>query len=72
MFTGIVEKTARVIGVADGPKFRRLTIAADWPDVRLGQSIAVNGVCLTVADIDRTNLGFDVILETSTRQTSDF
>jgi|SRR5665213_898306 len=64
MFTGIIEKTARVIGVADGPKFRRLTIAADWTDVRLGQSVAVNGVCLTVADIAPGELGFDVVLET--------
>jgi len=67
MFTGIVEKTVRAIGVADGPKFRRLTIAVDWPDVRLGQSIAVNGVCLTVADIADGELGFDVILETLNR-----
>ncbi|HWE04477.1 MAG TPA: riboflavin synthase [Tepidisphaeraceae bacterium] len=64
MFTGIIEKTARVIGVADGPKFRRLTIAADWPDVGLGQSVAVNGACLTVADVAPGELGFDVILET--------
>lgn len=64
MFTGIIEKTARVIGVAEGPMFRRLTIAAEWPDARNGQSIAVNGVCLTLARITPGELGFDVVLET--------
>jgi riboflavin synthase len=65
MFTGIVEKTVRVVGVADGPMFRRLTLATDWTDVKLGDSIAINGVCLTVAEIsDQNHLGFDVIKET--------
>jgi riboflavin synthase len=64
MFTGIIEKTARVIGIANGPMFRRLTLALDWPDVRDGESIAVNGVCLTVAQILPGELGFDVIAET--------
>jgi len=64
MFTGIIEKTARVIGVADGKAFRRLTLASHWTDVVLGQSIAVNGVCLTVAEMGVGELGFDVILET--------
>jgi len=64
MFTGIVEKTVRVIGVADGPMFRRLTIAGHWDDVRDGESIAVNGVCLTVAERSSGEIGFDVIQET--------
>lgn len=64
MFTGIVERTVRVIAASDGPKFRRLTLAIDWPDVRDGESIAVNGVCLTVAARSPGELGFDVIKET--------
>ena len=64
MFTGIVEKTSRIIGIAVGPMFRRVTLAANWPDVRGGESVAVNGVCLTVAEIMPGELGFDVILET--------
>lgn len=64
MFTGIIEKTTRVIGVADGAMFRRLTLACNWPDVRAGESIAVNGACLTVAEIAPGELGFDVIAET--------
>jgi riboflavin synthase len=71
MFTGIIEKTARVIGVADGKSFRRITIASDWSDVSLGQSVAVNGVCLTIAEIGVGNLGFDVILETLNKTNLD-
>jgi riboflavin synthase len=64
MFTGIVERTARVIGAVAGPKFRRLTLALDWPDVRDGESVAINGVCLTVAERQNGSLGFDVVKET--------
>ncbi|MDB5329951.1 MAG: Riboflavin synthase eubacterial/eukaryotic [Phycisphaerales bacterium] len=64
MFTGIIERTARVMGVVNGPKFRRITLAVDWPDVRNGESVAVNGVCLTVAEMAPGELGFDVIAET--------
>jgi riboflavin synthase len=54
MFTGIVEKSVKVVGVAQGPKFVRLTLACDWDDVKLGESVAVNGVCLTVVSHDPT------------------
>ena len=67
MFTGIVEQAVKVVAVADGPKFVRLTLVTDWPDVRLGESIAVNGVCLTVAEITSGGIGFDVISETLSR-----
>jgi riboflavin synthase len=67
MFTGIVEKTVRVVAVATGPRSLRLTLAADFPDLRHGQSIAINGVCLTIADISNGHVGFDVIQETLAR-----
>ncbi len=65
MFTGIIHKTATVTAVAPIPAGRRLTLTAPAADHVLGESIAVNGVCLTVAAIlpDRT-LAFDVIPET--------
>ncbi len=64
MFTGIIEKTSRVLSATDGPMFRRLTVASDWNDVRLGDSVAVNGVCLTVSEMPPGGLSFDVIRET--------
>lgn len=65
MFTGIVERSVRVAAVSDGTGFRRIHLAADWDDARLGESVAVNGVCLTVAEIPRPGLlAFDVVPET--------
>lgn len=64
MFTGIIEKTVPIVAASDGPMFRRLVLGAEWQDVKLGDSIAVNGVCLTVAEIHPNALGFDVIKET--------
>jgi len=64
MFTGIIERTLSVVAVADGPHFRRLTLAVPWTDIRHGESIAINGCCLTVAQISAGELGFDVIAET--------
>jgi riboflavin synthase len=64
MFTGIVERTVRVASVAKGTGFIRLNLASPWQDVKLGDSIAINGVCLTVAEMQPQLLGFDVIPET--------
>ncbi len=64
MFTGIVERSTRITSVAEGTGFRRINIASDWPDVKIGESIAINGVCLTVAEIGSGALAFDVIPET--------
>jgi riboflavin synthase len=64
MFNGIVQQKVRLIGRADTPKFCRLTIAADFSDVRDGESIALNGCCLTVAERGQGEIGFDVITET--------
>ena len=64
MFSGIVERTVRVAAVSEGAGFVRLNLAADWNDVKSGESIAINGVCLTVAEITPPVLGFDVVRET--------
>jgi len=64
MFTGIVEKTLPIVAATDGWNFRRLILPNDWPDVKLGESLAINGCCLTVAEITETGLNFDVIKET--------
>ena len=70
MFTGIIERPAEVIEVTDHPGCRRLTIASLWTTapsadaVRLGESIAVAGVCLTVAGLGDGRVSFDVIAET--------
>lgn len=64
MFTGIIQHILRVSSVADGPRFRRLTLACEFDDVRIGESICINGACLTVSEISPGQIGFDVIKET--------
>jgi riboflavin synthase len=64
MFTGIVERSVRVASVSDGTGFRRLNLAVEWPDAKHGESVAVNGVCLTIAELSPGLLAFDVIPET--------
>lgn len=66
MFTGIVEELGTVAAVEDQADAIRLTIRAEavLADVRLGDSIAVNGCCLTVAETDGATWTADVMAET--------
>ena len=69
MFTGIVEEVGRVRFLRGGSKDGVLRIAAKrvLGDVRLGDSIAVNGVCLTVTDFDGGSFTADVMPESLRR-----
>jgi riboflavin synthase len=67
MFTGIVEETGRVEKIVRGAKSIRLTLAAKLTahGARLGDSLAVNGCCLTIVKIGRRGLlEFDLLNET--------
>lgn len=49
MFSGIVERIGQIAAVSpEGEGARRLSIATGFADLELGESVAVNGVCLTV------------------------
>ncbi len=65
MFTGIIEEVGRVIALSE----RRLTVAAEkvTRHVNLGDSIGVNGICLTVTKFDRKSFAADVMEETIER-----
>ena len=67
MFTGIIEKTTRVIGVADGSQIPPAHPRRRLVGYRAGQSVAVNGCCLTIAEINPGEISFDVIEETLAR-----
>ena len=67
MFTGIIERSIPVLANVVTPTGRRLTLPNIWPDAAHGESIAVNGTCLTIAQISSTDLNFDVIPETLDR-----
>lgn len=64
MFTGIVAKTATVTHIEFDTNACRLTIDSGWTDLQMGESICVNGVCLTVMDIDASVCHFQVSPET--------
>ena len=67
MFTGIVAELGEVAGVEHHGGAARLTIRGSTEGVALGESIAVNGVCLTVAGILGGTFTADVMGETLSR-----
>jgi riboflavin synthase len=67
MFTGIVEELGEVAGIEHHGDAARLAIRGSTEGVSLGESIAVNGVCLTVTDIGAETFAADVMGETLDR-----
>ena len=67
VFTGIVEGTGTISNVVVLDNLTQISI--DMPskfsnEIKIGASVCVDGVCLTVCSIDNDNLSFDVIMET--------
>jgi riboflavin synthase len=73
VFTGIVEERGEVVAVQDLPDAARVTIAGPLvtSDARLGDSISVNGVCLTVVEVADGAFTADVMRETLVRSSLD-
>jgi riboflavin synthase len=70
MFTGIIEDIGTVIKVEKGRLSAKLSIEASdfiFSDLKLGDSVAVNGVCLTVAHLSKQSFVVDVMHETLSR-----
>lgn len=65
MFTGIVEEIGKIKAIKKGKNSARLVINAKkvLEDVKLGDSIAVNGVCLTVTEFSNSEFAVDVMHE---------
>ena len=65
MFTGLVEATGTVVSLESRGQQARLTVAAPFAaDLIHGESIAVNGCCLTAVDFDPNSVSFDVLTQT--------
>jgi riboflavin synthase len=67
MFSGIIADVGKIAGASDREGGLRLMIATralDLGDVQLGDSIAVNGVCLTVVEKNGNDFAVDVSRET--------
>lgn len=71
MFTGIISQTALVKRFGkNGPAYRLEVESSDIPkDVAIGDSVAVNGVCLTLVETNPKFMGFDVMEETVRKST---
>ena len=69
MFTGIVEELGKVHRITRGSRQQRIIIGCEkiLEDIHLGDSIAVNGVCLTVVEFDDRSFSADVMNETFAR-----
>ncbi|MFL0269080.1 riboflavin synthase [Candidatus Clostridium radicumherbarum] len=69
MFTGIVEEIGKIEGIIKSEKSARITIKAHkvLEDVKLGDSICTNGVCLTVTAFNNGKFTVDVMAETMRR-----
>lgn len=66
MFTGIVQSTGRIVAVdplGDGKRVRVEAPSFGLADVKVGDSIAINGACLTVTGLDAVSFTFDVSAE---------
>ncbi len=51
MFTGIIDNQAQVLAISRAETDLKIRVSTSYPDLQLGESIAVNGVCLTVAEL---------------------
>jgi riboflavin synthase len=69
MFTGIIEEVGRVSRITDKNGSRRLTISCSHlvKELKMGDSIAVSGVCLTAIDITPSTFTADLAEETWNR-----
>lgn len=68
MFTGIIETKGQVKGRVAGSALTRLTIdARSLGGLAIGDSIAVNGVCLTAVDVSTDMVALEVVPETLSR-----
>jgi riboflavin synthase len=74
MFTGIVEETGRITSIHPGKRSTELTVRAPKisRSLRVGNSVAVNGACLTVIAKRKSSINFDVLNETLQRTNLEF
>ena len=69
MFTGIIEEVGTLLATRKASKSESLTIEAPYvlQDAKVGDSIAVNGICLTATSISGNTFTADVMAETMRR-----
>ena len=71
MFTGIIEEIGKIIKIESIAGGKKLKILMDRisDDIKIDDSIAVNGVCLTITGIDKSGVWLDIVGETLEKTT---
>ena len=67
MFTGLVERVGRISSIQEKDGFKVLEVSLEKPEAyatQLGESIAINGCCLTVASFGPDGVTFDLLSQT--------
>jgi riboflavin synthase len=66
MFTGIIEEVGRVAAITTKGEQRRITVSCSkiLPELKVGDSVSVSGVCLTAVEIAADSFGADLAQET--------
>lgn len=69
MFTGIIEELGTISSLVRFPHSMKMTLESPFlsKGLKIGESLAVNGVCLTAVDIKRKNVTVDIVEETIAR-----
>ena len=73
MFTGIIEHLGMIQSIERQDEMARLVVSTgpEFTGFELGESIAVNGVCLTVVEFDEFSFSLDLSTETLRRTSFD-
>jgi len=71
MFTGLIEGKGSIRSIQRSGRDIKMTVMPLFPmeELRLGDSVAVNGVCLTLTDLNPDGFAMDVSAETLSRST---
>lgn len=69
MFTGIVDDVGTIESVTTGPAGREIRIRSSYTDLADGESVAVNGACLTVRELDAATFTVAAVVTTLGRTT---
>ena len=63
MFTGLVEDLGKINSINKFDGYWNVEIITKLDDIIIGDSISVNGVCLTVVNLNKDIIGFDIVSE---------
>lgn len=71
MFTGLIEEIGEIVGIIPNPEGKAFSISCRIVsgDLKTGDSIAVDGVCLTVVDLSKNRFSAQAVLESLQRTT---